>query len=292
MDSGRIVLHYSSMSAIPTYALYGETDARQDWLHWETIQVRSRQHGYRIGTHRHEQFFQALWLQGGSGEVLLDGTRVALWPGAVAVVPALTVHAYAFSPDVDGVVLTLLERDVTALGIELPAPQVVEGTPAVCAALNGLIVEADDPGPKHDLAMRAQLTLLLVSLARAISREAAVEQAEARTGYRARLHAQAFRQLVDQRFRTTRRIADYARVLGISEAHLNRICREVLGTSALQLIQRRIALEARRQLLFSDLSIKQIGADLGYDDPAYFTRVVTRVLGAAPGAVRRGARGR
>jgi AraC family transcriptional activator of pobA len=40
-------------------------------------------------------------------------------------------------------------------------------------------------------------------------------------------------------------------------------------------------------LAFSTLSIKQIGSDLGYEDPAYFTRFVTRVLGAPPSAFRR-----
>ena len=104
---------------------------------------------------------------------------------------------------------------------------------------------------------------------------------------RARFHATAFRWLVDQRFRETRRVGDYAGRLGISQTHLNRVCRQELGISALTVIERRIALEARRQLLFSTLTIKQIGAGLGYDDPAYFTRVLKRVLGATPASFRR-----
>src|SRR5690606_7730796 len=99
-------------------------------------------------------------------------------------------------------------------------------------------------------------------------------------------HAQAFRRMVDQRFRETRRIADYAAALGLSQTHLNRVCREALGCSALAVVERRVALEARRQLLFSTLSVKQIGAELGYTDPAYFSRVLTRVLGAAPSQYR------
>ena len=42
-------------------------------------------------------------------------------------------------------------------------------------------------------------------------------------------------------------------------------------------------------LLFSSLSIKEIGAELGYDDPAYFSRVLTRVLGMSPAAFRKDA---
>ncbi|WP_244488304.1 helix-turn-helix domain-containing protein [Devosia sp. Root436] len=277
-------MHYPNMDRVPTYALYGEADSarQQDWLHWETIQSRSRLHGYRIAPHRHERFFQILILTGGWAYVTLDGEPFDLRPPAIVVVPALTVHGYVFSNDVEGVVVTLMERDL-AEGLETPPAGVITGgTAAVNAMLDILLAEADRPGGWHDLAMRAHITLLLVALHRARTLPAPRNAGAAR----ARFHATAFRWMVDQRFRETRRIADYARDLGISPTHLNRVCRQELGISALTVIERRIALEARRQLLFSTLTIKQIGAGLGYEDPAYFTRVLKRVLGVTPAAFR------
>jgi AraC family transcriptional regulator, transcriptional activator of pobA len=291
MDSPRIVLHYPNMPRrrpIPTYALYGEADSRRyDWLHWETIQSRSRLHDYAIAPHRHEQLFQILSLTGGRGEVVLDGKPFTLKPHCVVVVPALTVHSYKFSPKVEGVVVTMMERDVASLGIEPPPAQMFKGDPALAELISRLIAEADHPTAQHDLAMRAHLTLLLLALNR-MSQHTASDAPEID---RARTHAQAFRHLVDRQFRTTRRVGDYANAIGISQTHLNRVCRQELGASSLAVIERRIALEARRQLLFSSLTIKQIGADLGYDDPAYFTRFVTRTLGASPAAIRREGRG-
>lgn len=290
MDGGCIVLYYPNMD-IPIYGLYGEALSltRHDWLHWETIQSRSRLHDYRIAPHRHEQFFQVLHLTGGFAELVLDGATYTLEPPAVAVVPALTVHGYGFSDDVDGVVVTMMEKDLAQPGLPLPeAMVIVSGTEAVAAALHDLIAEADRPGSGHDVAMQAQLALLVVALHRARQRSLPADA----TAERSRLHAQAFRALVDKRFRQSRRIADYAREIGISQTHLNRVCRQVLGASALEVIERRIALEARRQLLFSTLSIKQVGAGLGYDDPAYFTRFMTRALGEAPGAYRKRVRSR
>ncbi len=284
MDRVRNLLHYPNMNEVPTYALYGEADGgrQQDWLHWETIQSRSRLHGYRIVPHRHERFFQLLSLTGGWGHVTLDGTGFDLKPPVIVVVPALTVHGYVFSQDVEGVVVTLLERDL-AEELEAPPSGVIGiGTAEVNAVLETLLAEADRPGGWHDLAMRAHITLLQVALHRARSLPAPRSQGAAR----ARLHANAFRGLVDRKFRETRRIADYAAELGLSQTHLNRVCRQELGISALTVIERRIALEARRQLLFSTLTIKQIGAGLGYEDPAYFTRVLKRVLGATPAAFR------
>lgn len=282
MDKGRNLLDYPNMKSIPSYALYGETESdEQEWLHWETIQSRSQLHNYRIAAHRHEQLCQILYLTGGRGRVTLDGATVELVPPAVAVVPAMTVHAYQFSKDVDGVVVTLMERDVREAG-EVQA-QVVAGSGEVGEAIDQLIAEADRQGVGHSRAMRARIALLVVAIQRVRRASALIGSQVSR---RSVLHAQAFRWMVDQRFRQTRRIVDYADALGISQTHLNRVCREVLGISALAVVERRVALEARRQLLFSSLSIKQIGAELGYEDPAYFSRVLKRVLGKPPGALR------
>ncbi|MFC0010056.1 helix-turn-helix domain-containing protein [Devosia nitrariae] len=277
------------MKPIPNYALYGEADAdrEQDWLHWETIQSRSRLHDYLIAPHRHEQFFQVLHLTGGLAHVTIDGVTFDLQPPAIVVVPALTVHGYLFSTDVEGLVVTLMERDARAAGLGEIGPAILPDASEVGEAVDRLIAEADRPGAGHNVAMRALLALLIVAIERARPLPDAESKA---TGDRGVLHAKAFRWLVDQRFRQTRRLADYASELAISPTHLNRISRQVLGASALAVIERRVALEARRMLQFSSLSIKQIGADLGYEDPAYFTRVLTRVLGMTPGRYRATAR--
>lgn len=284
MDRVRNLLHYPNMDNVPTYTLYGETDSdrQQDWLHWETIQSRSRLHDYRIAPHRHEQFFQVLHLTAGRADMTLDGDDYTLLPDSVAVVPAGTIHGYAFSADVRGVVVTLIERDLEGLGLTRPDAVVITGgCREIGAALSRLTDEADRPGLGHDVAMRAHLTLLLVAL-----RRTAPKMAQTMDAGRTSLLIARFRDLVELRFRETRRVADYADSIGISPTHLNRLCRQSFGRSALALIEQRVALEARRQLLFSTLPIKQIGAELGYEDPAYFSRFVTRIFGLSPAGLR------
>lgn len=284
MDRARNLLHYPNMDFVPTYALYGETEsARQhDWLHWETIQARSRLHDYRIAPHRHAQFFQMLHLTAGRAEMVLDGDSHDLLPDSIAVVPAGVVHGYGFSADVQGLVVTLMQHDLDRLDLPRPGPLVIRNSCRdIALALGRLTAEADRPGAGHDLAMRAHLTLLLIAVQRAYPETSRPAEA-ARAG---QLVA-AFRDQVEQRFRYTRRVADYAGAVGISHTHLNRLCRQALGRSALAVIEQRVALEARRQLLFSTLPIKQIGAELGYDDPAYFSRFVTRMFGMSPAALR------
>ena len=44
----------------------------------------------------------------------------------------------------------------------------------------------------------------------------------------------------------------------------------------------RIILEAKRQLIYSDDSVKEIAFDLGFNDPAYFTRFFTKATTFSP----------
>ncbi|WP_421950162.1 helix-turn-helix domain-containing protein [Pelagibacterium sp.] len=287
------------MEAIPTYALYGENEnSGESWLHWETITSRSRLHGFRISPHRHDQLYQILYLRGGVATAMLDGDTFEISPPAVVIVPPLTVHSFVFSEGVDGFVLTFYIQDVrngladigTAIDglmrpcILKPVAGVVEAD-ELDNAVERLIAEADRSAPGQVAALRARLNLLLVAAHRL---DLAAARNEGSGNGTAGRHAHAFLGLVDRHFRDTRKVGFYASRLGITPTHLNRVCRQVLGLSALTIIERRILLEARRYLQFSSLSIKEIGIVLGYPDPAYFSRFMSRRLGQGPQAIRDG----
>lgn len=285
------------MNAIPTYALFGEDQSSgESWLHWETITARSRLYGFRISAHRHDQLHQILYLKSGSAQVMLDGETVDVGPPALVVVPPLTVHSFVFSPDVDGFVLTFFAQDVrTALDEIGPGangllgPRILEPIDTVVDAdeldhaVRRLVTEADRGAPGQVVALKARLALLLVAAHR-LDLAAARQSADQRDS--AGRHAHDFLALVDQHFRDTRRVGFYAGKLGITPTHLNRICRQMLGLTALGVIERRILLEARRYLQFSNLSIKEIGIVLGYPDPAYFSRFFSQRMGQGPQALR------
>lgn len=284
------------MSAIPTYALYGEQgyDSSPDWLHWETVLSRSRLHGFHIAPHRHEQFFQILHLTGGSAEVTMDNIVERVAPPAVIAIPALPVHGYVFSPDVEGVVVTLFERDVRESLAPSPEvdtclrrPHILHGPSDEIAQVGreiaALIAEADLRAPGRAIAMRARIGSTLAAIYRAVL---ATTEPMQNGGGRSQRHAQAFHQLVEREYRHHRPINFYASALGITPPHLNRICQSVLGASALKVIERRLLLEAKRYLTFSSLSIKEIAALLGYADAGYFNRMFRRETGIAPGKFR------
>lgn len=98
-----------------------------------------------------------------------------------------------------------------------------------------------------------------------------------------------FRRLVERHHRRTHRVAGYAKLLSVSAGHLNAMVRRQLGRPPLELIQDRLALEARRLLLHTDETAARVGYALGFDDPSYFARFFRRRTGRTPTAFRAGA---
>ena len=77
-----------------------------------------------------------------------------------------------------------------------------------------------------------------------------------------------------------------AAALKVSADHLSATLKSRTGKSAVQHIQDRLLLEARRLLAHSRLDVSEIAYQLGYTDVSYFGRVFRRREGMAPGAFR------
>ncbi|MEU5663244.1 AraC family transcriptional regulator [Streptomyces longwoodensis] len=99
-----------------------------------------------------------------------------------------------------------------------------------------------------------------------------------------------FRRELDRSYAVTRLVEDYAAALNCSTRALSRACRAVAGTSAKDVIDARVALEARRLLGHTDLPIGAIARRLGFSEVTNFGKFFTRRVNMTPGAFRREAR--
>jgi AraC family transcriptional activator of pobA len=224
---------------------------------------------------------------------MLEGDRRELGATALIIVPALIVHGFRFSPDADGYVLTVSTRFLD---------EAVEGDGELAAAFSGhgrCIREGLDPSladvfqsveqefvrpaPGRRTAIKLNLQRILIAVAR---RECAEAAGEARVLSRDVKIVSRYRDLIEREFRHQPRLPSLARTLGVTTARLNTACREMTGRSALTLIHDRIIVEAKRNLLYTSLTVAEVARSVGFADPAYFNRFFSRRAGVAPGTFR------
>jgi AraC family transcriptional regulator, transcriptional activator of pobA len=81
-----------------------------------------------------------------------------------------------------------------------------------------------------------------------------------------------FRDLVEQRFMRDHQVKDYADALNVTPNYLNEVIRNAMDVPAKEFIQSRIILEAKRLATFTGKSAKEIGFELGFEDPSHFSK--------------------
>ena len=284
---------------IPSYVLYGEAYGSPfpDCLHCETISERSRLHDWHIRPHRHYGLHQFLWIAKGAVVVSTDSSRHVLdAPAAVMNAPS-AVHGFEWEPNSEGYVVTIptvnLERGLpgpTALlsrldrSIILNRDAIEASSADVPSIFSAIAREYRGREEGRVEALLCQAGLLALWFLRQIDRCEAGGVREARP--QAEL-VRRFLALVEDHFREQHPLSLYARELGVTTTHLSRSCRRFLGLSALAVVHDRVVLEAKRSLAYTPASIAHVAEDLGFADPAYFTRFFTQHVGETPSAFRK-----
>jgi AraC-like DNA-binding protein len=91
-----------------------------------------------------------------------------------------------------------------------------------------------------------------------------------------------FLSILEENFRRSEGVEFYAEKLFMSSRNLNLICQQILNQSVSEIIETRKLIEAKNLLINSNLSISEIGFELGYNDKSYFTSVFKRKSGQTP----------
>lgn len=103
--------------------------------------------------------------------------------------------------------------------------------------------------------------------------------------------ASVLQHLLDQHITSTAPIREIARAAHMSESHFSHQVKALLGVAPKTYVRERRIDRARELLRSTELSIEQIAASLGYDEPTSFFRAFKRVTGITPGHFRSQARG-
>ena len=88
-----------------------------------------------------------------------------------------------------------------------------------------------------------------------------------------------FKQLIEENYTTQKNVTPYAEMLNMNPSCLNELTKRTTGITAGELIRNRVIGEIKKLLYSSSLSGKEIAFDLGFDDPAYFSRFFRKYTG-------------
>ncbi|CAG9259982.1 helix-turn-helix domain-containing protein [Paraburkholderia unamae] len=285
------------MRKIPSYELYGEAStARPPWhdaFNFEWIPERSRPNDWNIPAHRHDALLQFLYIRSGQGHVIIESEKTPFNPPCLVILPAQVVHGFAFSPEIDGLVVTAAQRALESIAksvsstlvavLQRPAVIPVSGPSASDETLMPLFHMLENEFRRgaagYTAAGMSLLMALFVQAARLIDH---ANVPVAALAARRSLQIRRFRELIAQHFREHRPVEFYADALDVTPPQLGRICREELGSSPTALINDHLIREAQRDLVYSGMTVKQIAHSLGFEDSAYFSRYFRKQTGATP----------
>lgn len=95
-----------------------------------------------------------------------------------------------------------------------------------------------------------------------------------------------FNFLVDMHYKTKRKVSEYAELLHKSPKTLSNLFSIYNQKSPQQIILDRIALEAKRLINFTDKQNQEIAYELGFNDPAHFSRFFKKMTQMTPSEYR------
>ncbi|MDA8488217.1 helix-turn-helix domain-containing protein [Kluyvera sp. Awk 3] len=275
---------------VPVFKLYGEQIGwpTPDLLHCESILQRSSLYEWHIRVHQHAELVQLLYLHKGQAEIEVEGERYVVNDSSIQVVPSLCVHGFRFSPGTQGYVLSLALPLLSKLEAQFGGQLDVLSQPGcipvkrssrhIRSVFTTLLEEYTHENDAREMMLYSLLGVLLVWLNRQGTPSKVIEdKSERKRGV-----LRQFARLVESHYREHLSLAEYAQRLGVSTTHLNCLCREFHGASALSVLHQRLLLEAKRSLQYTSMTITQVSDYLGFSDVTYFSRFFRKRGGMTP----------
>lgn len=242
--------------------------------------------------HRHD-FYHVIWVEAGSGQHVIDSVRHLVRPQSLFFMAPGQIHDLELSDDTTGFTINFsaeffaLQLQNKNLLTEIPVYdgdnriQALYLDPAqaldVRALFEQISAEYHEEHYGAQDVIRSLLYILLVKASR-LAAPGGVADASRRN----LLLARRFKALLEEEFARLQDAAEYAARLRVTERALTEATRRALGATAAQLIRDRVMLEAKRLLAHAELSVAAIGEQLGFEDPAYFSRCFRKHSGRTP----------
>lgn len=291
----RFVLMYSEEKVIPQYPFEPDTTTGNKLFRIQQNDcfINYKREGFLV-PHRKDYYFFA-FVKAGSSRHWIDTTPYVLQPNAfyftvphqVQLKEAVQAHTgiiMSFSKDF----LTLDESNFLK---QLPVIRNLHNghelrlTPTDLTFVEDLLEKIKtEYHSDHDWQynmLQAYVKVLLIYLSRLYT-----EQISSTAQLPDRLLLKQYLQHIETSYPHLHEVAEYAKLMNISAGHLSELIKAQSGKPAIAHIHERIIVEAKRLLFHTELAIKEIAFELGFEDASYFNRFFKRLTGQTPAQYR------
>lgn len=239
--------------------------------------------------HRHD-FFQLTFVIKGKGWHEIDFKKHKINGRQIFFMKPGQVHSWAFAKGAQGYVIEFTRESLPSVSAkslfllkQIPLiPDAVTFKKELLwqdfAKTCELMIKAfTNKSEYFEVSLEGLLQSLLVPLLRA---------SEGSTQHNTSTLIEKFQHLVDEYYQTEHQVGFYAKKMNMTPKALTMQVRRSLKKSPRAVIQERFILEAKRMLSYSDMSVAEVGYELGFDDANYFTRFFTKAAKISPSNFR------
>lgn len=283
---------------LPIYSLQTFSSPERRSQQFQVEVFNTKRHYEVKYPHRHD-FFEVLYLDKGSGFIIIDNNKYEIKPPCVFFLSPGQAHKLELSEDIGGYIFIftsefyLINRSNQNRLIEFPFfYTILQNNPPLLLdndndksfierLFERAVNELSDENNWSIELMRSILDLILTFCSVLYPADY-----DFKTTGRGPLLVKRFYRLVEENIPKNLSVNQYADLLAVTPNHLTQTLKLLTGKTSNDIIKEKQVLEIKRLLAHTNLNVTEIADQLNFSDQSYFSKFFKRETGLSPNAYR------
>ncbi|BDS11115.1 helix-turn-helix domain-containing protein [Aureispira anguillae] len=264
-----------------------------EFKHYEIVRIKTSKEERNLDPHRHT-YYELFLFFAGSGTHLIDFKEFNIQPPSIQLVAPHQLHQVKHSKDSQGYVIKIQPLLIASNPLlsnffnfiqynqHFEVGVTINQEEAALLTNSYLFLESYKNTNSND-SLFAALSVLNLYISILKKHQRIDSQSENNPNNE---HFNTFLTLAEKNYLIEKSADYYTQTMNISLNKLNAIVRERTGMSVKKFLINRVLLEAKRLIVHSEMSVKEIAYQLDFLEPAHFSNFFKKHLGGTPSKFR------